>query len=689
MGLMGLKRNETVMVAVLLAGTLLAVLNQTLLSPALPAIMADLQVDATTVQWLTSGYSLVEAVIIPLSAFLIGRFSTRQLFLTGFGLFTAGSLLAALAPGFGFLLAGRVLQAACTGMVMPMVTTVILLVFPREKRGSAMGTIGLVIGFAPAVGPSVAGLLVDSVGWRVLFGVVTVLSVAVLVLGSFFLKNYGSFDRTRFDAPSVVLSTLGLVCVLYGLSTFSSSSNIALTVALIVVGTLLVALYVRRQLSLDEPMLNVGILRTRKYAVAVIVIVLIEAALMGTGVITPLYIQGVRGYSATMSGVAMLPGAVLGAALGLVAGRLFDRYGVRRVAIPGFVVTLAGAGGLVLLGMDSDIVVIALTYTLLSAGLQFAMTPVNTWGLNSLDNKVLQHAQGLSNTMNQVAASFGTALLVSVSAFGPRLAPGASALEQTYLGDHLAYCVTAALMVVAFAIICVFVRDGVAKRAEAGRPAGRSGREEGRSGQVAEQRDAARAGSLGAPAGVAHVGMAAAESAALQSAVLAAMDMRDLRVEHAMTTDPSYVTVDAEMRDVIRVMAATDTSGVPVVDDSLRVKGFVSDGDVASYLGSSDSSLFDATLNLYRFPDDGDVAERLSNMLGLNVMRLATQRVVAVESQCPLDKACRMLAEKRIKKVPVVDNGVLVGSLSRRNIVRIIAASVEAGQAENGEAAKS
>ncbi|MFR0868500.1 MAG: MFS transporter [Adlercreutzia sp.] len=204
---LGVGRKELVMVGVLLVGVLLAVLNQTLLSPALPAIMGDLQVDATTVQWLTSGYSLVEAVVIPLSAYLIGRFSTRQLFISAFALFTAGSLAAAVAPNFWVLLLGRVLQAACTGMSMPMVFTVILLVFPREKRGTAMGVIGLIIGFAPAVGPSVAGLLVDSVGWRALFAIVTVLSVVVIVLAVVVLRNHGNF--APFDKLSVVLSRWG------------------------------------------------------------------------------------------------------------------------------------------------------------------------------------------------------------------------------------------------------------------------------------------------------------------------------------------------------------------------------------------------------------------------------------------------------------------------------------------------
>ena len=186
---MGLTRNQVVIVAILLAGATLVVLNQTLLSPAYPSIMADLQADATTVQWLTSAYSLVEAIVIPLSAFLIGRFPTRKLFIAGVSVFALGSLMAAFSPFFGILLLGRIFQAAATGVVMPMVFTVILLIFPREKRGSAMGIVSLVIGFAPAVGPSLSGLLVESVGWRSLFMLVTALAVLIVILAIVFIRK--------------------------------------------------------------------------------------------------------------------------------------------------------------------------------------------------------------------------------------------------------------------------------------------------------------------------------------------------------------------------------------------------------------------------------------------------------------------------------------------------------------------
>lgn len=656
---LGISRKEMVMIAVLLSGTLLAVLNQTLLSPALPAIMEDLEVSVTTVQWLTSGYSLVEAVIIPLSAYLIGRFTTRQLFFTAFVIFTAGSFTAALAPSFGFLLLGRVLQATCTGMVMPMVFTTILLVIPRENRGTAMGIIGLIIGFAPAIGPSLAGLLVDSVGWRVLFAIVTALSAIVTVIACFTLKNYGSFARMKFDVSSVCLSSIGLVCLLYGLSTFSSSDNLALTGVLIMIGLVLVGFFVQRQLHMDTPMLNVRILRTRKYAISVIAIVIVQAALMGTGVITPLYIQGVRGYSATMSGIAMLPGALIGAFMGLVAGRLFDRFGVRKVALPGVAVALLGSAGLVLLNMDTDFIFITLAYTVLTVGLQFMMTPLNTWGVNSLDNSVIQHAQGVSNTLNQVAASFGTAVLVSISTLSPVVAPHASELEQAYIGDHLAFCTTVALMVVAAAIIVLFARD----KKKVSKLEGVQEKAQRATDQLNDSENGRKAIDYSAGFDGITIDLPAEN---------APKPLKEIQVSDAMNQKLVLVSASATMDEVIRIMAANDKSGVVVVDDGRHPVGFISDGDVAKYLGKNEIAFFDSAFNLYRYVDDTEFHKRFEDLLILNVMKVATKHVITIDSDANMDEACHTLAEKRIKMVPVLEEGRVIGTLSRRNIIHAL-----------------
>lgn len=527
---------------------------------------------------------------------------------------------------------------------MPMVTTVVLLVFPREKRGTAMGIIGLVIGFAPAAGPSVAGLLVDTVGWRVLFAIVFALAVLVTLVAAIVLRNYGDFERTKFDAPSVMLSTVGLVCLLYGLSTFSSSPNLAATFALIATGVVVVIFYVRRQLRLHAPMLNVRILKRRKYAISVGIIVVIQAALMGTGVITPLYIQGVRGYSATMSGIAMLPGALIGAVMGVFAGRLFDRFGARRIAIPGIAVVLLGAFGLAFLGIDSDFLFIMGAYTVLSVGMQFVMTPLNTWGVNSLDNQMIQHAQGLSNTMNQVAGSLGTALLVSVSAMAPALYPDASALEQSYLGDHLAFSTTAAIMVVAAVAIVTLVRE--------------------RKDDPVREID----------------GKAAIDYSAGFDGVTVDEDVlrsskpfnTELLARDAMNTNPHYVGTDETMAQVVKLMAENDTSAIPIIDDDGRLRGIITDGDIAGYLGSNDITLFDPQFNVFQFLDDSSLSERMKDLYNLNVMSLATKHVVSIDESTSLEAACRVLGEKRIKKVPVLRDGRLVGTLSRRNIVNAI-----------------
>ena len=634
---MGLTREQMRIVVVLIAGATLAVLNQTLLSPAYPSIMADLAVDASTVQWLTSGYSLMEAIIIPLSAYLVGRFPTRKLFIFGLSLFAIGSLCAALAPVFGVLLLGRVFQAAACGVVMPMVFTVVLIIFPREKRGQAMGIVSLIIGFAPAVGPSISGLLVDSIGWRALFVAVFVLAVIIVACACLFLKSYGEFEPTTFDVPSVLLCLFGLLALLYGLATITKSANTALCVALIVVGIVLLALFVRRQLKLDVPLLNVTVLKTRNYRTAVIIVAMLQAALVGIGVLLPIYLQNLMGISALGTGLIMLPGAVLGAIFGYVAGNMFDKLGPRKVIIPAAVVAAIGGCGLVGFQLDSSLVYIILVYTLLGIGMQAIMTPLNTWGLNSLDNRVIQHANSLQNTTNQVGASLGTAILVSLSATSAFLFPTMETAEQTMTGDRIAFAFTALLMVIVLIIVIAVVKDKKAGAAEAAAGAGA----------------AAGAAAAAAPA---HFPTSADEN---------------IPVDLAMNRDPYYVQDTATIREVAQILADKKTSGVPVVDASKKVVGFISDGDIMKYIGRSDAAILDTTNMLYRIQDDESFVERVADLIDLNVMRIATKNTVAVQTGSELEEACRVMANKRIKKMPVVNaQGALVGSLSRSDIVR-------------------
>ena len=635
---MGLTRNQVVIVAILLAGATLVVLNQTLLSPAYPSIMADLGVDATTVQWLTSAYSLVEAIVIPLSAYLIGRFPTRKLFIAGISVFAIGSLMAALSPFFGVLLLGRIFQASACGVVMPMVFTVILLVFPREKRGSAMGIVSLVIGFAPAVGPSLSGLLVESIGWRSLFVLVAALAVLIVILSAIFLKSYGEFEPTSFDKPSVALCSIGLLCLLYGLATITSSANIAIPVALIVVGAIFLTFFVRRQLHLEIPLLKVDVLKSHKYAIVVTLVAMLQAALVGTGVLLPIYLQNLLGVSALQTGLIMLPGAVLGAIMGFFAGRLFDKLGVRRVAIPGAIVAAIGGCGLVGFGLDSPIPYVIVIYTCLGVGMQALVTPLNTWGINTLDNRVIQHANALQNTLNQVGASLGTAILVSLSATSTFLFPEMPALEQAMAGDRIAFAFTALIMVVILVVIVAVVRD--TKKEKKG-------------------------------------------SAANIDALRMPTKADDhIAVDLAMNKHPYFVHSTDSVREVAQILAANKTSGVPVVDENMKVVGFISDGDIMKYIGRNDGALVDATLMLYRATDDENFAQRVTDLLDLNVMRIATKGAISVESGSELDEACRLLAEKRIKKAPVVDgNGTLIGSLSRSDVIRSTMANLAAIEA--------
>lgn len=627
---MGLSQRDKRIVFVLLSGSLLVVLNLTLLSPALPTIMQELSIGATTVQWLTSGYSLVQAIFIPLSAWFIGRFKTRPLFIGGILFFMGGSILAGLAPIFPLLLLGRLLQAAASGIIMPMVMTLIMLIYPREKRGAAMGLVGLVMSFAPAIGPSVGGLLVDYVGWRFLFLITAILSLIIVICAALFLSNYKGVERSKFDVPSVILSSLGLAGFLYGVSSIASSSNIVIPLVCMAIGLVLIAVFVKRQFSLETPLLKLDVLKSRQYRTSVLAVVILRSALIGTGVIFPLYIQDVLGHTATTTGLVMLPGALLGAISGMVAGRLFDRFGVRVLAIVGASLIMISGVGLIFFQIDSSIFFVLAVYTVLGLSIQLLITPVTTWGVNALSNNVIQHANAVMNTLQQVGGSLGTALIVSCSALSFALMPNAPMLEQTFTGYHFSFIASAALLFISFSIAILGVRD--------------------RKGDVARQKS------------------------------LAPDITGERTVRNTMNPNSIVVQETAHVNEVIHAFAGADTSGAPIVNSSNKVVGFISTGDIMKYLGDIEVPLSErnSVTGIFSYIDDDDFMSRVSGLLELKVMDIATKKVITVDPDTSLEKVCTMLANRRIKKLPVVEDDKLIGVISRKNVVNMLSGTIPA-----------
>lgn len=624
---MGLTKQQMTMVAVLMTGAFLAVLNQTLLTPALPTIMSHLNVTATTVQWLTSGYSLVEAVIIPLNAYLLGRYPTRRLFVGGIALFAAGSALCACAPTFAFLFLGRICQASATGVLMPTVFSLILLIFPRECRGSAMGMIGIIIGFAPAVGPSISGVLVDTIGWRALFVLVTFLAVLVVAASALWLKNFEGFDRTTFDGPSVVLLALGMVSLLYGLSTFTSTEQPLVSVLLMAAGAAVLALFARRQTHLENPVLRIQVLKHREFRTATLVIILLEALLIGSSVLLPIFIQNALGASPTASGLLMLPGALGGAFCGLIAGKLFDRFGVRGVTVAGALVLLAGTTGYLSFGESSSLLMVGVVYTVACAGMQFLITPLNTWGINSLPNSSLPHGNAIVSTMEQVGSSLGTAFVVSLTALSFLLVPAdASASAQTFAGCHIAFFGVFAIAAAIALLIVLFVRDNKDERSTT-------------------------------PDALALSGAPGVDRAWL--------------VADVMNRKPSMLSAESTVREAVSIMQETETSGLPIVRENGTVAGFISDGDVLKHLARHNASREESEVFRVLLESES-IQERLEPVLDEKALALATKNVIAVNVDAYAEDAFKTLSEKRIKKVPVVKNGKFVGTLSRRNIMKAL-----------------
>lgn len=403
-------------IAILFTGAFVAIFNQTLLNVALPSIMADFEIDASTAQWLVTAYMLVNGILIPASAYLIQRYSNRSIFIVAMSLFAAGTLLAAVAPAFSVLLVGRMIQAAGAALMMPLLMNVMLAAFPVEKRGQAMGVFGLVMVVAPAIGPTLSGFIVEHYSWRVLFWIVLPVAVIPLALGIFKLKNLTFQDRNiSLDTGSLILSTLGFGGILYG---FSSAGTLGWTdpvvMATIAVGIVSLVIFIFRQLKLDEPLLQIRIYKYPMFALSSAISVVVSMSMFSAMILMPIYIQSIKGISPIDSGLLMLPGALVMGIMSPVTGRLFDRFGAKVLAVPGLVIVVATTFMFSQLSLDSSFVNIMFIYTLRMFGISMVMMPVMTNGLNTLPMKSYPHGTAINNTLQQVAGAVGSAFLISI-----------------------------------------------------------------------------------------------------------------------------------------------------------------------------------------------------------------------------------------------------------------------------------
>ncbi|MDU5187571.1 MAG: DHA2 family efflux MFS transporter permease subunit [Staphylococcus epidermidis] len=417
--------------AAMLFGMFIAILNQTLLNVALPKINTEFNISASTGQWLMTGFMLVNGILIPISAFLFNKYSYRKLFIIGLTLFTLGSLVCAISFNFPIMMSGRVLQAIGAGILMPLGSNVIVTIFPPEKRGVAMGTMGIAMILAPAIGPTLSGYIVQNYDWNVMFYGMFFIGIIAIVIGLFWFKLYQSTTNPKADIPGIIYSTIGFGSLLYG---FSEAGNKGWgsteIVTMFIVGTVFIIFFILRELRMKAPMLSLEVLKYPTYTLTTIINMIVMMSLYGGMILLPLYLQNLRGFSALDSGLLLLPGALVMGALGPVAGKLLDTIGIKPLAIFGIGIMTYATWELSKLNMDTTYLHIMWIYIVRSFGMAFVMMPIITAGMNALPPRLISHGNAFVNTMRQLAGSIGTAILVTVmttqqtnhlSAFGEEL----------------------------------------------------------------------------------------------------------------------------------------------------------------------------------------------------------------------------------------------------------------------------
>jgi MFS transporter, DHA2 family, lincomycin resistance protein len=412
-------RNNSV-ILILLIATFVVILNETIMSVALPRLMEVLDASASAVQWLTTAFLLTMAVIIPVTGFLIQRINTRPLFALAMALFTVGTLMGALAPNLGLLIVARVVQAAGTAIMFPLLMTTVMTLVAPEERGRVMGNISLAISVAPAIGPTAGGFILRYFDWRFMFWLVLPISALVLILGWIKIRNVTEPRKVPVDLISIPLTALAFGGLVYGVSTLGAGDPAAEPIPgnwALGVGAVAMVLFLWRQVNLqrqDMAFLDLRTFRSGNFTISVVMMAIAMASLFGVIVLLPIYLQNVLGFTTDGTGLLLLPGGLVMGLMGPQVGKLYDRYGPRPLLIPGAVLVSAVLFAMTLMSPDTWWVNILIGHIVMSVGLALVFTPLFTVSLSSVEPHLYAHGSAMLGTIQQVAGAAGVTLLVAV-----------------------------------------------------------------------------------------------------------------------------------------------------------------------------------------------------------------------------------------------------------------------------------
>ncbi|PRA10899.1 MFS transporter [Arthrobacter sp. MYb211] len=439
------------------------ILNETVLTVALPGIMSDMNISAAAGQWLTTGFLLTMSVVIPTTGFLLQRFSTRSLFIFALSSFFIGTLLAIFAPSFAVLLAARIIQAIGTAIVLPLLMTTTLTLIPMHKRGAVMGLNSIVISVGPAVGPTVSGAIVHAWGWHYIFVLMAPLSMIILALGIIFLKLPSNTRKLPVDVISVILSALAFGLLVYGISTIEKASeDMLLTVATFAIGLVSLALFIRRQIRLTregKELLNLTPFTSRTFTFAILMIMIAFGTLLGSIMMVPIILESGKGISSLAIGMMLLPGGLAQAIVSPIFGRIYDRHGPRPVLIPGAIMLALGQWMYVSVTTETELWMFMLSHSVFSIGLALLMTGLMSSAMASVNPRLYGHGSAIFNTGQQLGGAIGTTIFITVltALSNAKLQEGAELAEALFAGAHAAFIV-GALLGTAGVVLSLFVK---------------------------------------------------------------------------------------------------------------------------------------------------------------------------------------------------------------------------------------